>query len=94
METCVKCGKPLGEHFITAYGEKRCADCYDDYLMTDKGKVEYIIGIVRGDFPMDHFDADFLGWATSCWRKYWEQIQLPISEIKNIESKAEAFGIL
>lgn len=95
MEYCAKCGKPLeGEFFKTAYGEERCTDCYDDYLMTDKGKVEYLIGIVREDFPMYDFDADFLGHVVVCWKKYKDQLNMKLPEINRIEAKARVLGLL
>lgn len=94
MERCAKCGKVLGEHFKTAYGELRCADCYDDYLMTDKGKVEYLIGICKGDLPIKDFDADFLGWVAMCWEKYKGMLPLSEKDIAQIEVHAACLGIL
>jgi phage FluMu protein Com len=94
MERCEKCGKILGEYFKTAYGEKRCANCYDDYLMTDKGKVEYLIGIVKGDFPMEHYDADFLGWVAACWKKYRDELPMSNKVLAEIEVQAAYLGLL
>ncbi len=94
MERCEKCGKVLGEHFITAYGEKRCEDCYDDYLMTDKGKVEYLIGIYNEDYSISEFDADFLGHVAVCWTKYRDELDMRLPDIKNIEARARELGLL
>ena len=95
MERCVKCGKPLDKEFFkTLYGEERCADCYDDYLMTDKGKVEYLFGIVNGDYPISDFDADFLGHVAVCWNTYRDKFDLKVSELHTVEEKARALGIL
>ena len=94
MERCEKCDKVLGEYFVTAYGEKRCEDCWDDYLMTDKGKVEYFIGICNDDYPMSDFDADFLGHVAVCWKKYRDELDLAACEIRLIENKAAALGLL
>ena len=94
MERCIKCGKEISNPFITAYGERRCEDCWDDYLMTDKGKVEYLIGICRGDYPMSDFDADFLGHVAVCWNTYKEKLNISIQQIIAIEEKAEQLGIL
>ena len=94
MERCDKCGKVLGEYLLTAYGEKRCADCWDDYLTTDKGKVEYFLGIARGDFPIEYYDADFLGWLSVCWRKHRDELDMKMSEVKKIEDKARELGLL
>lgn len=93
--TCEKCGKELkGEFFVTAYGEKRCPDCYDDYLMTDKGKVEYLIGICQGAYPVSDFDADFLGHVAVCWKKYRDHLNMTAKECRHLEFYAEHIGIL
>jgi hypothetical protein len=94
MERCEKCGKVLGEYFVTAYGEKRCEDCWDDYICTDRGKVEYLIGICNEDYPMSDFDADFLGWVSTCWTKYRNELDMKMSEINRIEAKARELGLL
>lgn len=99
MKRCVKCGKVLKEHFgeesfITVFGEERCSDCYEDYLMTDKGKVEYFVEIVRGNSSISNFDADFLGWISVCWTKYRDELAMTLAEIHAIEEKAINLGIL
>lgn len=94
MERCAKCDKLMVEHFVTAYGEHCCEDCWDDYLMTDKGKVEYLIGICRGDYPASDFDADFLGHVATCWNKYKECLNISVQQVISIEEKAEQLGIL
>jgi hypothetical protein len=62
--------------------------------MTDKGKVEYLLGIVRGEFPMDYYDADFLGYVAVCWRKYRDEFNLTLRDLYEIEAKAEELGLL
>lgn len=95
MERCFKCNKPLtGEFFKTAYGEELCEDCMYDYMTTDRGKVEYIIGLANGDFSMSDFDADFLGWISVCWTRYRDELNMTLSEIRAIEEKAMDLGIL
>lgn len=91
---CAKCGKSIGSYSTTAYGEVRCLDCFDDYLMTDKGKVEYFIGICTGELDVKDYDADFLGYAATCWQKYRDQLSMSIAEIKLIEASAKDIGIL
>lgn len=91
---CVKCGKPLGTFITTAYGENRCENCYDDYLMTDKGKVEYFIGLCTGELDMKDYDADFLGHVSVCWTKCRDQLDLTLAEIRLLENQANALGIL
>lgn len=95
MKYCAKCGKPIkSEFFHTAYGEDRCEDCWYDHLMTDKGKVEYLIGLCNGDYPMEEFDADFLGHVSVCWRKYRNELKLHTSQINFFEETAERLGLL
>lgn len=94
MAICSKCGKKTYDVLETAYGEVRCEDCWDDYLMTDSGKVEYFLGIVRGDYPMSDFDADFLGHVSVCWREHRDMLNITAKEIQEIEAKAEALGLL
>jgi hypothetical protein len=71
-----------------------CPDCYDDYLFTDEGKVEYVIGIVRGDYPMDYFDADFLGEIGVQWNKHKKFFSLAPEVIADIEKRAKLIGLL
>ena len=91
---CAKCGKALGECLQTVYGEKRCEDCWDDYLMTDRGKVEYFVGICREEYPMSDFDADFLGWVSACWKRYRDELNLTMIETNKLETKARAVSLL
>ena len=91
---CDKCGKLVGEHFRTSYGEKRCETCYDDHLMTDKGKVEYFIGIVEGELPIEDYDADFLGHVSACWQKYRWDLILSARDLRDIEDNAKLMGLL
>lgn len=93
---CHECGEYLccGKAFSTAYGELLCADCYDDYLFTDEGKVEYLIGLVQGDYPMDMFDPDFLGELGVQWNKHKKHLALPEDTIIYVESKAKLIGLL
>ena len=94
MERCAKCGKELKTFSETAYGEKRCPDCFDDHLMTDKGKVEYLIGLCTGELEMKDYDADFLGHVAVCWCKYRDELDLTLSQLFKIEEKARALGLL
>lgn len=94
MLYCAKCGKELRSFVETAYGENRCELCFDDYLMTDKGKVEYFIGLAMGELDMKDYDEDFLGHISVCWNKYKDELNLSIRLIKEIEEKAKCLGLL
>jgi hypothetical protein len=91
---CEKCGETLQELFESAYGYTLCDDCWDDYICSDKGKVEYLIGIVRGDYPMDYYDADFLGEVAVAWKEYKYLLALSVDDIFDIEDKAKEIGLL
>ena len=96
MELCNQCGKESISNFIltTVYGEQLCEDCWDDYLMTDKGKLEYFVGICKGDYPTSDFDADFLGHISECWKRYKNLIDYSDFEIYKFEQKAIELQIL
>ena len=93
---CTECGTYTccGKSYHTAYGDLLCADCYDDYLFTDEGKVEYVIGIVSGDYSMDCFDADFLGEIGVQWNRFKKFFELAPEVIADIEKRAKFIGLL
>lgn len=93
---CHECGTYLccGKSFNTAYGDVLCPTCYDDYLFTAEGKVEYVIGIVSGDYPMDCFDAEFLDEIGVQWNKYKKYFVLAPEIIEDIEKRARFIGLL
>ena len=95
MARCEKCGKETKDTFVTIYGEQRCDLCYDDYIMTDKGKVEYLVGLVSaGQLNIKDYDSDFLGHVAVCWKKYRDELCLTMKAIKIIEDKAHELGLL
>ena len=94
MMKCTKCGRETEEFFNTLYGECLCDHCYDDYLMTDEGKVEYMFGITTGREELKDYDSDFLGHVAACWKKYSGQLDLSDTEVLLIEAKASALGLL
>ena len=94
MERCEKCGKETYDIITSVYGEKRCEDCWDDYLMTDKGKVEYFVGLCLDELDIKDYDADFLGWLGVCWKKYRDELDKTLAEVKLIENKAVSIGLL
>lgn len=91
---CSKCGKPTTEKLVSIYGEQLCEDCWDEYLFTDEGKVEYIVSIVYRNCKLSDFDADFLGFAAIQWYKNKDRFKLPEQDINLIESCAKILGIL
>lgn len=91
---CERCGKTHAEFFTTAYGTCLCEDCWDEYICSDKGKVEYLIGIIRGDYPMEYYDADFLGEVAASWNENKGMLFMSVDDIFAIEDKAKAIGLL
>lgn len=93
MERCAKCGKILYESFHTAYDEHICENCWDDYICTKEGRVEYLIGICRNDYPACEFDDEFLAELASSWEAN-KNLVTTISPIEffRIELRAQAFA--
>ena len=94
MIKCEKCGREAEEVFRTLYGENICGHCYDDYLMTDEGKPEYLFGIVTGREKLTDYDSDFLGHVATCWKKYRDQLIFNEAELRILESTAIGMGLL
>jgi uncharacterized radical SAM superfamily protein len=91
---CENCGKKTLDTLINVFKEELCEDCWDDYLMTDRGKLEYFIGIAKGDLPIEEFDADFLGHCCVLWEEYKYSFPFSIKKINDIESMAKDVGLL
>ena len=91
---CDKCWKPSRERLLTAFGALVCENCWDEYLLTPDGKVEYLIGIAREDYPASEFDSDFLGFAAFQWNKNKNQFDMSTDEINIIQNKLISLGLL
>lgn len=92
---CANCDKTLdGDSFKTAYGDWLCEDCWDDYICTEAGMLEYLIGICSGDLPVEEFDADFLGAVAFSFKINYDKLDLTTEELTKLEQKAMELGIL
>jgi recombinational DNA repair protein (RecF pathway) len=92
---CANCDKTLsGDFFKTAYGDLLCEDCWDEYICSDAGKLEYLIGICHGDLPVEEFDAEFLGEATKSFLENKNLLDLTSMELTEIALKAHELGLL
>ena len=80
MIRCTKCDKALGEYLLSAYGDAVCEDCWDEYICTKEGKVEYLLGICRGDYPATEFDDEFLLEVVESWNENKNTIRPYISK--------------
>ena len=89
---CDKCGRVIEaeaepDTFLNAYGVLMCEECYDEYLFTDEGKVEVIIGIATGENNPAEFDADYLGDCICKWTRFRDQLDISDEEILFIEQE-------
>ena len=92
---CVNCDKTLGgDSFKTAYGDWLCEDCWDDYICSDAGKLEYLIGICNGELPLEEFDADFLGSVAKSYMINHDKLELTAEQKAELEKKAIELGLL
>lgn len=94
MSYCDHCNKSKQVLRKTAYGELLCIDCWNEYLCTDAGMIEYFIGIIREEYTISSFDADFLGELSRSWYKNKTDTTLKDTEIYFIETAAKHKGLL
>lgn len=91
---CACCNKNRGEFLKTAYGDYLCENCWDDYINTETGRLEYLIGICRGDYPADEFDSEFLGEVAKSYMINYNMLDFTPQQRAEIEEKARELGIL
>lgn len=94
MDYCAICDTRHKELLKTAYGDYICEDCWDDYINTPTGRLEYLIGICNGDYPASDFDAEFLGEVAVSWISHRNFLNYTPQELANIEGKARELGLL
>jgi recombinational DNA repair protein (RecF pathway) len=92
---CANCDKILGgDSFKTAYGDWLCEDCWDDYICSEAGRLEYLIGICNGELYVEEFDAEFLAEVAVSWMTHYNLLDLTAEQLAEIEQKAKELGIL
>ena len=91
---CANCDKTQGEFLKTAYGDFLCEDCWDDYICSETGKLEYFIGFCREDYHPDEFDADFVGEVIKSYRINYEKLDFTAEQLTELEHKAKELGLL
>ncbi len=94
MGYCANCDTHHNELLKTAYGDFLCEDCWDDYICSEAGRLEYLIGICRGDYPVEEFDAEFLGEVSKSYRINYNLLDLTAEELTKLEQKAKELGLL
>ena len=94
---CNNCYRPDDECdflFKTAYGDFLCEDCWDDYICTEAGMLEYFLGFCRGDYHPDEFDADFVYEAIKSYELNYDRLDLTDEQRTEYETKAKELGLL
>lgn len=92
---CANCDKTLGgDSFKTAYGDWLCEDCWDNYICTEAGLIEDLIGICFGELSINNYDADFLCRVAKSYRINYEKLDLTTKQLIELEQKAKELGIL
>ena len=94
MSYCAECGFRHEELLRTAYGDLLCEECWDDYICTDAGKLEYFIGFCREDYHPDEFDADFVGEAVRSYQINYRELDFTAKQLAKLEEKAKELGLL
>lgn len=90
---CDRC-EISGDLHLTIYGELLCEDCWDDYINSEQGRVEYLVSITKGAEDLRTFDADFLGVVARSWNKYKDYTVFSNTEKSEIETTAKRLNIL
>ena len=94
MGYCANCDTHRKELLKTAYGDFLCEDCWDDYICSETGKLEYFIGFCREDYHPDEFDADFVGEVIKSYRINYEKLDFTAEQLTALENKAKELGLL
>ena len=94
MSYCAECGFRHEELLRTAYGDLLCEDCWDDYICSDAGKLEYFIGFCREDYHPDEFDADFVYDTVKSWLQNRQDLDFTPQERFKLEEKARELKLL
>lgn len=93
-DRCDICNKLDNELLLSMYGALLCGNCWDNYLRTPEGKVEYIFGIVNDYHPKEEFDEDFLVFAAFQWHKNRQYFDISDEELTYVEARAKVLGLL
>jgi SRSO17 transposase len=94
MGYCANCDTHRKELLKTAYGDYICEDCWDEYINSDRGLIEYFIAICNEDYSLEEFDADFLCSVIRAWNEYSNDVYLTGQDIYELEKKAREIGLL
>ena len=89
---CSGCGTETSLH-KNAYGLYLCTDCWNRYLTTMTGQVEYVIGLASGEYKITTFsDSDRVS-IVRAWSLYKDQLGKTEEELLAIEEAAKKAGL-
>ena len=92
---CSFCGDQFnGEIFDTVYGDRYCDSCYDEYLFSNAGKLEYLASLVRGEMSVDMLDAETLCDIAVAWENYHHLLQVSLDEFVALEAKMKELNLI
>ena len=94
MKDCRTCTNICRGFSRTAFGTFVCDPCWNDYLESEKGKVELFLGICSGKYFITDFSEELLNEIIISWRKYRSQLSLFKGELNSIEAMAICIGLL
>ncbi len=90
---CSKCMCTSYDLIQSAFGDELCEDCWDEYINSDEGLVEYFISICEDENP-EEFDADFLCSVVRAWLEYLPKLALTGQRISELNQKAKELNLL
>lgn len=91
---CEQCGKQTSDTLVNIFSEELCEDCWDNYLMTERGKLEYFVGLAKEELPLEDYDADFILHCSEMWKKHKNLLNWSLQDIERVEAFAKELGIL
>lgn len=92
---CCDCGCGLmGDFYDTVYGHRYCDMCYDEYLFSDMGKLEYLASLVRGEMSPSSLDAETLGEIAVAWKHYHHLLEVTPEELAAFKAKMQELNLL
>lgn len=91
---CANCDKTNGEFLKTAYGDYLCGDCWDEYICTETGMLEYFIGLCNEDYYASEFDADFICDVVKSYKINYDKLDFTPQQRFELEEKARELGLL
>lgn len=77
-----------------AYGMYLCADCWNDYLTTLNGQVEYVIGLASGEYKIAAFSEKDRKFIVEAWNMFKDKLGKTEEELLLIEEAAKATGLV